>query len=215
METVFYLKGMSTDIDELEYLTEKFKAYDMELIPLVFDYTKFFGKNKNEIAQELSKKISSYTTDDKVNVVCHSMGCNFIPSLVATSVKDFNVILISPEYGKVSEEERASIVPSDKEMEHPAKTMKNPFKKYINISVFLNSCKWVKEDIGILKLCDLEMLYSKGDPFVSRMAISSLAQVTDAPVHEIDCNNHNPLLENNDAMDIIKANIKKNNVPRF
>lgn len=216
METIYYLKGMSADIDELDYLYEKFKAYDIELIPLAFDYTKFFGKNKEQVILNLKKRLAACTNDEKVTVICHSMGCNFISSLAAHSIKDFNIILISPELGKVSEDEKNGIIPSEKEIEHPCKPMKFSIDKLKSISVFLKSKKWFNEDKYILKYHNVSILYSKGDPFVSRYALYDLSHTIDAHVHEIDCNNHNPLLENNDAIDIIKEDIKRNtNKPTY
>ncbi len=216
MEKVYYLKGMSTNKDELEYLCEKFKIYDIELIPLVFDYTQYYDSNKEHVLLDLKKKLSGCSEDEKVNVICHSMGCNFVSSLTAHSILDFNIILISPEFEKITEAEKKAIILSDKEMEHPAMPMKLSIDMLKSIWVLLKSKKWFNEDKDILKYYDVSILYSKGDKFVSRSAINKMAQEFDATVHEIDCNNHNPLLETNDAIDIIKNEIHKNSIkPKF
>lgn len=209
---VVYLKGLSTNEEELAFIKEKFNAQGIEFINLVDDYNDFYKKSKEEIRKILSEKIHNITWQtEPVTLVCHSMGCNYGILLDANLCLLKNVVFISPEFQKMSKEEKDKIIASTNETTKEPSQMKFGIKKMKNICAFLDSKEWLDEEINNFlnkKSRKTAILYSKGDIYVSRDVINQMAEADFINSYEIDTNNHNPLLENTNCIDIIKKEIE-------
>ena len=210
MKKVFYLKGMSTDKKEYEFIYDLFLNKDIELINLVSDYSNL-GKDKEKVIGDLCDKISSNTEDgEEIKIICHSMGCNFLPSIIKKLGCSVNAVLISPEFERITKAEQQSIIPSDKPITNPPNEMPFSINKIKSILLFVASKAWFNEDKDSLNGSKLTVLSSKGDKYVSKLAIENLCDTYGGNYHLIDSNSHNPLLERTDAIDIICDTFEQN-----
>lgn len=216
MKKVFYLKGLSSDEEELKYLMEKFRKNDIDLIPLVTDYKDISGSSKYELVRFLSDMIGVFK-EGEVNIICHSMGCN-IGLLLANSLDNIDhLIFISPEFIPITKTEQKFIVESTRESKYKSKKSRISISKIKSLLLFLKSKKWVNEELKdfLHKNIDTSVIYSKGDKYVSRNQIDRLSRVSSIECYEIDSNNHNPLLEETDAIELIKNQLEDVKVIRL
>lgn len=71
----FYIKGMSTTNEEQERIINSFKEQGIDVIPVIDDYSNYSIK---KIEPSIEKFIEQKNpNNEKVNLICHSMGCNF------------------------------------------------------------------------------------------------------------------------------------------
>lgn len=71
----FYIKGMSTTNEEQEIIINSFKEQGIDVIPVIDDYANYSIKT---IEKSIEKFIEQNNqNNEKVNLICHSMGCNF------------------------------------------------------------------------------------------------------------------------------------------
>ena len=210
---VVYLKGMSTNEEELSFIKDKFNSNGIEFINLVDDYSEFFGKSTNEIWTILGQRIDDITWQtEPVTLVCHSMGCNYGLLLAATPLLLIkNVIFISPEFKKITKDEQDKIVESVNDITKEPSRMKFDINKVKNLAAFIKSRKWVPSFLNIYlnHPSFTTILYSKGDKYVSREIINTMSEYDNINSYEIDINNHNPLLEDTNCIDIIKQETEK------
>ena len=210
---VVYLKGMSTNEEELSFIKDKFNSNGIEFINLVDDYSEFFGKSTNEIWTILGQRIDDITWQtEPVTLVCHSMGCNYGLLLAATPLLLIkNVIFISPEFKKITKDEQDKIVESVNDITKEPSRMKFDINKVKNLAAFIKSRKWVPSFLNIYlnHPSFTTILYSKGDKYVSREIINTMSEYDNINSYEIDINNHNPLLEDTNCIDIIKEETEK------
>ena len=194
----FYLKGMSTSKDEIEYIKDQFSQYGIDLINLIDDYSIFIKMSDKEISKYLTDRINSYGED--VYLISHSMGCNFA-FLIWPDIDNLKrAVLVSPEFRKVTKEEKSRIEESTNIENHPSKQQPLSINMLKNIKMFLRSKSWIDEWAYYIlsDACSIDIFYSKGDKFVSHDAINAYSDFDNVSVFEIDTNNHNPIFEVND-----------------
>ena len=211
---VFYLKGLSTTVKEFEYIYSKFSYGDVELVSLVDNYADLSKLSKEKIIEYLKEKINA-SGEENINLICHSMGCNFGLILASNMDNINNVIFVSPEFENVTKEEQSQIEPSSRQSAYVSENMPMSLSKLKSILLFMKSKKWVNEEMTnfINKNIKTSILYSKGDKFVSRKIIHKLSEQENINEYEIDTNNHNPLLEDVGCVDIIidRLSLSKSN----
>ena len=208
----FYLKGLSTTKKEFDYIYSKLSYEDIELVPLVSNYAELSKLSKDKIIDYFKDKIKD-SGEEKINLICHSMGCNF-GLLLASNMDNINSItLISPEFETVTKEEQAEIEPSSRESINEGENTPMSLAKLKSILLFIKSKKWVSEEMEnfINKGIKTSILYSKGDKFVSRKMIHRLSKLDNISEFEMDTNNHNPLLEDVGCEDIIVDTLNNTN----
>ena len=201
---VYYLKGMSSNQDELDYLKMKFENEGMELIPLVDNYAMYSKMSKDEIEADL---ISRLPKDEKINLVCHSMGCNYGLLLANKLINIYHITFVSPEFESMTSSDYEAIDPSPRPMDHKPNKMKFGINKLKNIMAFVKSSKWSGIELKrflITRDTPTLILYSSGDGFVSRKQFEDMYEFDNISFHRFDTNNHNPLLENNKSVELIK-----------
>ena len=213
---VVFLKGLSTNKEELSFIKDKFNSNGIEFINLVDDYSEFFNMPKGEIWKILSQRVQDITRQtEPVTLVCHSMGCNYgllLASNLLLLIK--NCIFISPEFEKITKEEQDKIVESTNKMTKEPSHMKFGINKIKNLFAFIESSKWVPSVLTFYLNEEsgprfTTILYSKGDKYVSRRIINAMTEYDNISSYEIDTNNHNPLLEDTNCIDIIKQETEK------
>jgi|GEM_PF-2338680 len=211
---VVYLKGLSTNEEEIDFIKKKFESEGIYFTNLVEDYSEFFGKSKEDICKIIEQRIYNLTwLSDPVTLVCHSMGCNYGLLLLDPSLQISNTVFISPEFKKITKEERDQIVESSNAITKEPSQMKFGVNKLMNIYAFIQSSKWVDKALANYlnsnKINPTTILYSKGDKYVSREVINMMSVYDNVKTYEIDTNNHNPLLEDTSCIDIIKQETEK------
>lgn len=213
---VVYLKGLSTNKEELDFIKNKFESEGIHFINLVDDYSEFYNKSKEEVCEIIGQRIHNLTwQSEPVTLVCHSMGCNY--GLLVGPNPLFlikNVVFISPEFKKITKEERDNIVESTNAITREPAQMKFGINKLKNIRTFIQSSKWVDGALDNYLNSEIgpkftTILYSKGDKYVSREIINKMAECRNIKSYEVDTNNHNPLLEDTNCIDIIKQETEK------
>ncbi len=213
---VVYLKGLSTNEEELSFIKDKFNSNGIEFINLVDDYSEFFNKSKEEIWEVLGQRVHNITWQtEPVTLVCHSMGCNYGLLLASSPLLLIkNVIFISPEFERITKAEQEKIVESTNDITKEPSQMKFGINKIKNISAFIKSSKWVPKTLNFYLNENFgpnftTILYAKGDKYVSREIINAMSEYDNINSYEIDTNNHNPLLEDTNCIDIIKQETEK------
>lgn len=213
---VVYLKGLSTNEEELSFIKDKFNSKDIEFINLVDDYSEFFNKSKEEVWKILGQRIHDITWQtEPITLVCHSMGCNYGLLLASSPLLLIkNVIFISPEFEKITKEEQDKIVESTNGITKEPSQMNFGINKIKNLFAFIESSKWIPEVLSSYLNKESNpnfttILYAKGDKYVSREIINAMSEYNNINSYEIDTNNHNPLLEDTNCVDIIKQETEK------
>ncbi len=203
---VYYLKGMLTNIEELNLLKNMFNDKEIEFQSLIDDYTELSGLSKEEIANYLMLKLPR---EENINLVAHSMGCNYALLLANRLDNISSITFVSPEFDTVYPEERNQIVPSNKVTINESSKMKWGLKKIKNILLFIKSKKWINEELYyfLKKKINTLIIYSKGDIFVSREILHQMGEYGNILLFEADTNSHNPLLEDTGAIDEIYSKI--------
>lgn len=198
----YYIRGLAKTILADNDIKTKFIKNDISSTFLIDDYTIYTNKSKEEIISDLCSKID--TTDD-INIVCHSMGCNFGILLANRLDNVKSIVFVSPEFEDVTREEKKLIEPSINSEEVDYGNDISFLDKLKSIKLFLKSKKWIKDELDLFKNRNIttSIIYSKGDKFVSRRIINELSELDNINSYMIDSNSHNPLLENNECMDII------------
>ena len=212
----FYLKGMSTTKEEFEFINKKFNDYGIDLELLCDDYSKYASHGKYFILKDLICKLP---VNEDVNLVCHSMGCNYGVLLSGFSSSIKSITLVSPEFERPSKEEVSKVVESTNITMHEPSIMPFGINKILNIASFIRSNEWLDEAFSMYVSREIPttIIYSKGDKYISRDAIYRLASFSNVRSYEIDTNNHNPMLEDNEAIDLIvnQTNIRIRNKKRL
>ena len=205
----YYLKGLETTIEDFEYICTKFEEKGIYLTLLEYDYSKFFKLSTDEIVESLKSRISM---DQDISLICHSAGCNF-GLLLANSLPNVkNVAFISPLFDEVTKAEKKAVTLSKNETSYKTTPSKFGIKKLKNIFVFLKSKKWVPIELSRYIHSDINtiILYSKGDRYISRSILYSMAKLDNIDIAELDCNSHNPVLEETPCIELIRESFNKN-----
>ena len=204
----FYIKGMSTTNEEQERIINSFKEQGIDVIPVIDDYANYSIKT---IEKSIEKFIENNNpNNEKVNLICHSMGCNF--GYLIKSRENINInklVLVSPEFISTTKKEKEEIKKRYNGIDYNTKS-NNAKLNLHNIILYYKSLRKVMEPSIDPVFCNFDTLivYSKGDIFVSQNWINSgYAFLTDKV--EVNSNSHNPLLTNKEVYEEITEYIKK------
>lgn len=200
----FYIKGMSTTNEEQERIINSFKEQGIDVIPVIDDYSNYFIKT---IEPSIEKFIEENNpNNEKVNLICHSMGCNFGYLIKRRENIDINkLIFVSPEFVSTTKKEKEEIKNKYKGIDYNNESNNTKLNLH-NIILHYKSLRKVMETLTDFVSCNMDTLiiYSKGDIFVNQNWVSSVGNYV-----EIDSNSHNPLLTNKETYEEISEYIKK------
>ncbi len=204
----FYIKGMSTTNEEQERIINSFKEQGIDIIPVIDDYANYSIKT---IEKSIEKFIENNNpNNEKVNLICHSMGCNFGYLIERRGNININkLVLVSPEFISTTKKEKEEIKKRYNGIDYNTKS-NNAKLNLHNIILYYKSLRKVMEPSIDPVSCNMDTLivYSKGDIFVSQNWINSgYAFLTDKV--EVNSNSHNPLLTNKEVYEEITEYIKK------
>lgn len=204
----FYIKGMSTTNEEQERIINSFKEQGIDVIPVIDDYANYSIKT---IEKSIEKFIENNNpNNEKVNLICHSMGCNFGYLIERRENININkLVLVSPEFISTTKKEKEEIKKRYNGIDYNTKS-NNAKLNLHNIILYYKSLRKVMEPSIDPVFCNFDTLivYSKGDIFVSQNWINSgYAFLTDKV--EVNSNSHNPLLTNKEVYEEITEYIKK------
>ena len=204
----FYIKGMSTTNEEQERIINSFKEQGIDVIPVIDDYANYSIKT---IEKSIEKFIENNNpNNEKVNLICHSMGCNFGYLIKRRENIDINkLIFVSPEFVSTTKKEKEEIKNKYKGIDYNNESNNTKLNLH-NIILHYKSLRKVMETLTDFVSCNMDTLiiYSKGDIFVSQNWINSgYAFLTDKI--EVNSNSHNPLLTNKETYEEISEYIKK------
>ncbi len=204
----FYIKGMSTTNEEQERIINSFKEQGIDVIPVIDDYANYSIKT---IEKSIEKFIENNNpNNEKVNLICHSMGCNF--GYLIKSRENINInklVLVSPEFISTTKKEKEEIKKRYNGIDYNTKSNNAKLNLHNIILYYKSLRKLMEPSIGYV-FCNMDTLivYSKGDIFVSQNWINSgYAFLTDKV--EVNSNSHNPLLTNKEVYEEITEYIKK------
>lgn len=193
-----YLKGLSTDNQELSKIRDNFNNSGLSFTNVFDSYSNLAALSKNAIQAEVDEKIRrANPTMQNVNLICHSMGCNLGVLAAEQSKKIKSLVLISPEFGKYSTKEKrkieeANIHPTF-QRQYGEKETRLSSDKVRSIIVFNRTKPWAtlaieKVDIPVL------IIYSKDDTFIPKEYLENLAKRKDnVEIETINSKLHNPL----------------------
>lgn len=204
----FYIKGMSTTNEEQERIINSFKEQGIDVIPVIDDYANYSIKT---IEKSIEKFIENNNpNNEKVNLICHSMGCNFGYLIKRRGNININkLVLVSPEFISTTKKEKEEIKKRYNGIDYNTKS-NNAKLNLHNIILYYKSLRKVMEPSIDSVSCNMDTLivYSKGDIFVSQNWINfGYAFLTDKV--EVNSNSHNPLLTNKEVYEEITEYIKK------
>lgn len=204
----FYIKGMSITNEEQERIINSFKEQGIDVIPVIDDYSNYSIKT---IEPSIEKFIEENNpNNEKVNLICHSMGCNFGYLIKRRENIDINkLIFVSPEFVSTTKKEKEEIKNKYKGIDYNNESNNTKLNLH-NIILHYKSLRKVMETLTDFVSCNMDTLiiYSKGDIFVSQNWINSgYAFLTDKI--EVNSNSHNPLLTNKETYEEISEYIKK------
>lgn len=204
----FYIKGMSTTNEEQERIINSFKEQGIDIIPVIDDYANYSIKT---IEKSIEKFIENNNpNNEKVNLICHSMGCNFGYLIERRGNININkLVLVSPEFISTTKKEKEEIKKRYNGIDYNTKS-NNAKLNLHNIILYYKSLRKVMEPSieSVSYNMDTLIVYSKGDIFVSQNWINSgYAFLTDKV--EVNSNSHNPLLTNKEVYEEITEYIKK------
>ena len=204
----FYIKGMSTTNEEQERIINSFKEQGIDVIPVIDDYANYSIKT---IEKSIEKFIENNNpNNEKVNLICHSMGCNFGYLIERRGNININkLVLVSPEFISTTKKEKEEIKKRYNGIDYNTKSNNSKLNLH-NIILYYKSLRKVMEPSIDPVFCNFDTLivYSKGDIFVSQNWINSgYAFLTDKV--EVNSNSHNPLLTNKEVYEEITEYIKK------
>lgn len=200
----FYIKGMSTTNEEQERIINSFKEQGIDVIPVIDDYSNYSIKT---IEPSIEKFIEENNpNNEKVNLICHSMGCNFGYLIKRRENIDINkLIFVSPEFVSTTKKEKEEIKNKYKGIVYNNESNNTKLNLH-NIILHYKSLRKVMETLTDFVSCNMDTLiiYSKGDIFVNQNWVNSVGNYV-----EIDSNSHNPLLTNKETYEEISEYIKK------
>lgn len=204
----FYIKGMSTTNEEQERIINSFKEQGIDVIPVIDDYSNYSIKTIEPSVEKFIEE--NNPNNDKVNLICHSMGCNFGYLIKRRENIDINkLIFVSPEFVSTTKKEKEEIKNKYKGIDYNNESNNTKLNLH-NIILHYKSLRKVMETLTDFVSCNMDTLiiYSKGDIFVSQNWINSgYAFLTDKI--EVNSNSHNPLLTNKETYEEISEYIKK------
>lgn len=193
-----YLKGLSTDDQELQQIRNLFKKNNLEFTDVFDSYENLSVLHKNKLIAEVNEQIRKKNpTMQNINLICHSMGCNLGVLAAEKSSTIKKMVLISPEFGEYSKKEKnqiqeARIIPSIHRPfgEQRKKVNKETFKSLI---IFNQTKPWTTLAIERINIPVL-IIYAKDDNVIPKEYLNHLSKRKDnIKVEAIDSKLHNPL----------------------
>lgn len=211
-----YLKGLSTDNQELNEIRSLFKKHGLDFTVVFEGYGNLPIKSDEELKVALQDKLRERNPmGQKINLICHSMGCNLGLLAAEDSKKIKSLVLISPEFGEYSEKELKQIEKDEINLNKPRaygeqeiKINKNNIRSLLLFrkTKLLATAAIEKVDVPTL------IIYSKDDAFIPKEYLNDLAERKDnIQVATIPTKYHNPLINGKyktRTMRLIKKNIK-------
>ena len=193
-----YLKGLSTDGQELQQIRNLFKKNNLEFTDIFDSYENLPVLHKDKLIAEVNEQIRKKNpTMQNINLICHSMGCNLGVLAAETSSTIKKMVLISPEFGEYSKKEKnqiqkARIIPSIHRPfgEKSKKVNKETFKSLI---IFNQTKPWTTLAIERINIPVL-IIFAKDDNVIPKEYLNHLSKRKDnIEVKAIDSKLHNPL----------------------
>ena len=208
-----YLKGLSTDNQELTQIRNLFKENELDFTNAFNTYANLAALSKNSLKTEIDENIrKNNPTMQNINLICHSMGCNIGAIATERSSKIKKLILISPEFGEYSLKEKSKL-----EEENLLPMLKTPFgektskinsEKIRSLIVFNRTKPLATLSIEKINVPVL-IIYAKDDLFIPQEYIHNLANRKDnIELKIINSKLHNPLTSQDHKQKTIKL-IKK------
>ena len=194
-----YLKGLSTDNDELDKIRNLFKKYGLDFANVFDNYAELPIKTNDALKVSIDDKIRKCNPmGQKVNLICHSMGCNLGVIATERSKKIESLILISPEFGEYSEKEMEKIENENINLNNPREfgelEVKNNANKIKSLIVFQKTKLLAATAIEKIKVPTL-IIYSKDDLFIPQDYLNDLANRKDnLKLATLNTKFHNPLV---------------------
>ena len=211
-----YLKGLSTDNEELNNIRNLFKEYSLDFTTVFDNYGDLpITSNKDLLVAVNDKLRESNPMGQQTNLICHSMGCNLGVIAAEDSKKIKSMVLISPEFGEYSDKELKQIEKDEINIkssrpygELEAKNNLNTLKSLIIFNKTKPLATTAIEKIDGPTL----IIYSQDDNFIPKAYLQNLAERKDnIDVATIPTKYHNPLLrgkEESNPMKLIKNQLK-------
>lgn len=205
----FYLKGLSTTPEELKIIKNNFSTQGVDLTTICSKYSEIYMFSKKKI-QDYAESfvLKNNEAGTPINLVCHSMGCN-LGLLASSKISNLNkLVLISPEFRKPTNEEQDRILVSFPNQENEVNSKMALPEKLKSFILYLRTQGWNDSEITkvIAEKCDISLLYSKGDRFVSQEAIHNLTnKYPKINEYGIDSSRHNPLLTTEGVKAVVKV----------
>ena len=203
----FYIKGMSTTEEEQKQIISNFKEQDIDVIPIINDYTNY---SINTIIPYIEKFINeSNPNNEKINLICHSMGCNFGYLIDKnTHINIDKIVYVSPEFVGTTSKDKKEISKRYNGINYNTSVATKP--NLHNIILYYKSLKKIiksKNNLISINNDHSLIVYSNGDVFVNQNWINSDLNYL-ANIVEIESNSHNPLLTNEETYEEISKFIK-------
>ena len=203
----FYIKGMSTTEEEQKQIISNFKIQGIDIIPVIDDYANYSIKTIIPYIEKFIK--DNNPNNEEVNLICHSMGCNFgylIDEKSDTYID--KIVYVSPEFVGTTAKEKQEISRQYNGIDYNIPVTTKP--NLHNIILYYKSLRKVinskNNSLPISNNSSL-IVYSKGDVFVNQNWINSGLNYL-ANTVEIESNSHNPLLTNMETYEEISKFIK-------
>lgn len=194
-----YLKGLSTNNEELDKIRNLFKKYGLDFANVFDNYAELPIKTNDALKVSIDDKFRKCNPmGQKVNLICHSMGCNLGVIATERSKKIKSLILISPEFGEYSEKEMEKIENENINLNNPREfgelEVKNNANKIKSLIVFQKTKLLAATAIEKIKVPTL-IIYSKDDLFIPQDYLNDLANRKDnIKLATLNTKFHNPLV---------------------
>ena len=211
-----YLKGLSTDNQELNQIRTLFKENGLEFTNVFNDYASLSFHSKIKLTSEINDQIRNCNpTMQNINLICHSMGCNLGTIVTERSSKIKSLILISPKFGEYSKKEKRKI---EEAKAYPSvqrpfgeKSKKISKETARSIILFNRTKPWSTLAIERINVPIL-IIYSKDDIFIPKEYWHNLAnRKNNIEIEEINSKLHNPLSSidhKQKTINLIKSHLK-------
>lgn len=194
-----YLKGLSTNNDELDKIRNLFKKYGLDFTVVFDNYSQLPLRSTGALKVAIDDKIRRCNPmGQKVNLICHSMGCNLGVIAAERSKKIKSLILISPEFGEYSEKEMKKIENEELNLNNPREygelEVKNNANKIKSLIVFQKTKPLATAAIEKIQVPTL-IIYSKDDLFIPKEYLNGLSDRKDnIKIATLNTKFHNPLV---------------------
>ncbi len=211
-----YLKGLSTNNQELNEIRKLFKENGLDFTVVFNNYGNLPMRTETDLKVAIQDKLrESNPMGQQANLICHSMGCNLGVLAAADSKKIKSLVLISPEFGEYSPEELKQIEKDEINLNRPRaygeqeiKNNKNNLKSLLLFKKTKLLASIAIEKVNVPTL----IIYPKDDNFIPKTYLNDLVNRKDnIKLQTVPTKYHNPLVKGNcktKTMRLIKNQIK-------